>query len=148
MNERNYPAFLAANRSANGTIPPLAATWKPTVPADGFYRVEAYIPRHDPVQWSCPNALLSADTASANYTVRHAGGVTSKVASQANSKGGWLLLGIYPFRTSLEAQVMLDTATGERAKTRSVSASALRLTRVDHWPQGSEFIYLPQIDRR
>jgi photosystem II stability/assembly factor-like uncharacterized protein len=148
MNERNYPAFLAANRSANGTIPPLVATWEPKAPADGFYRVEAYIPRHDPVQWSCPSALLSADTASANYIVRHAGGITSKVISQAKVKGGWLLLGIYPFRTSLDAQVTLNTTTGERANTRSVSASALRLTRVDRWPPGSEFIYLPQIDRR
>jgi hypothetical protein len=148
MNERNYPAFLAANRSANGTIPPLAATWEPKVPADGTYRVEAYIPSHGPIQWSCPDALLRADTSSARYTVHHAGGTTTKPANQAGAKGGWLLLGVYPFRTSLGAQVTLDTITGERANTRTVSASALRLTRVDRWPQGSEFIYLPQIDRR
>jgi hypothetical protein len=150
-NERNYPAYLAANRDRNGTIPPdkaRQAVWAPTIPADGYYRVEVYIPGHDGVEWRCPEALLPNNSSSAQYTVRHAEGTAAKVANQAAVRNGWLLLGIYPFRAWQAAEVTLDTATGEAALTRTVAASALRVTRVEEGTQGSYFLYLPQVDRR
>ena len=73
---------------------------------------------------------------------------TVKKVSQAGLSDGWLLLGIYPFRAGVAAKVMLDTATDEPAYTRTVAASALRVTRVENGPPGSEFLYLPQIIRR
>ena len=150
INARGYPAYLAANQNRNGTIPPppdvaREASWQPEIPADGNYRVEAYIPSHDPLQWSCPDAELGGDTATAYYAVQHAEGKTVKTASQAASGDGWLLLGIYPFRAGVAAKVTLDTATDESSYTRTVAASALRATRVENAPAGKEFVYLPQI---
>ena len=52
-------------------------------PSDGYYRVEAYIPGHDALQWTCPDAELAGDTATAYYTVQHAEGTTVKNANQA-----------------------------------------------------------------
>ena len=61
---------------------------------------------------------------------------------------GWLLLGIYPFRAGVAAKVTLDTATDEAAYTRTVAASALRVTRVENGPAGNQFLYLPQVIQR
>jgi hypothetical protein len=152
MNERNYPAYLAANHDRNGTVPPgdtaRQAVWAPTIPADGNYRVEVYIPGHNGVTWRCPEALLPQNTSSAHYIVRHADGTATKVANQAAVRSGWLLLGIYPFRAWQPAQVTLETATDEAAFTRTVTASALRVTRVEAGAPGSYFLYLPQVNRR
>lgn len=153
VNARGYPAYLAANQERNGTIPPpptLArqATWQPEIPSDGYYRVEAYIPSHDAVQWTCPDAELATDTATASYSVQDAANTTVKKVSQAAVSDGWLLLGIYPFRAGVPAKVTLDTATDEPAYTRTVAASALRVTRIEHGPPGSQFLYLPQVIQR
>ena len=152
INERGYPAYLAANQDRNGTIPPPPASqagqWQPEIPADGYYRVEAYIPGHDTLHWLCPEAELPDDTSTAYYSVQHADGKTVKKASQAAGGGSWLLLGVYPFRAGVAAKVTLDTATDEAAYTRTVAASALRVTRVENGPVGNEFLYLPQIIQR
>jgi photosystem II stability/assembly factor-like uncharacterized protein len=156
VNARGYPAYLAANQDRNGTIPPPAqvssaarqASWQPGIPSDGYYRVEAYIPDHDALQWTCPDAKLDGDTATAYYSVQVAAETTVKKASQAAVSDGWLLLGIYPFRASVAAKVTLATATDEAAYTRTVVASALRVTRIEHGPAGNEFLYLPQIIQR
>ncbi len=149
-NERGYPAFLATNRNRNGTIPPqatpLAAQWRADVPVDGSYRVEAYIPAHEPIRWLCPEGLLPSDTATAHYAVQHAQGTVHQVMDQAAAQGGWLLLGAFPFRAAQPAQVTLETLTEEAAHSRTVAASALRLTRVGD--AGSQFLYLPQIRRQ
>jgi photosystem II stability/assembly factor-like uncharacterized protein len=151
-NARGYPAYLAANSERNGTIPPagaaLSASWQPAIPADGYYRVEAYIPGHEALQWLCPDAVLASDTSTAYYAVRHADGVTTKMANQAAVRDGWLLLGVYPFRAGLVSEVRLDTATDEEAYTHTVAASALRVTHIENGARGSEFLYLPQINRR
>ncbi len=153
INARGYPAYLAANQDRNGTIPPppavaRQANWQPEIPTDGYYRVEAYIPGHDTLQWSCPEAELAGGTATAYYSVQHADGKTVKTASQAAEGSSWLLLGIYPFRAGVAAKVTLDTATDEAAYTRTVAASALRVTRVENGPVGNEFLYLPQVIQR
>jgi hypothetical protein len=152
VNERGFPAYLAANRDRNGTIPPasreLGASWELDIPADGLYRVEAYIPGHGAVQWLCPQSVLAQDTETAHYEVVDANGTTRKVGNQAAASGRWLLLGVYPFRAGLPAVVRLTTATEEEAYTRTVAASALRATRLENGVAGSRFLYLPLIDRR
>ncbi len=75
INTRGYPAYLAANQARNGTIPPPPATasqasWPLEIPADGYYRVEAYIPSHAALPWACPEAELAGATATAYYAVR------------------------------------------------------------------------------
>ena len=144
LNARGYQAFLAANQARNGTIPPdataLHASWQPQIPVDGYYRVEAYIPGHAALRWLCPEADLHNDTSTAYYTVRHADGTTTKKADQGPVHDGWLLLGVYPFRAGAAAEVTLDTATDEEAYTRTVAASALRVTRVENGSPGSEFL--------
>ena len=151
INDRGYPAVLAANRELAGTIPPppvaRTATWRAPIAVAGFYRVEAYIPAHAAVEWRCPDLLLPADTASAHYTIEHAEGSTLKVANQAIYSNSWLLLGIYPFAEGNAGLVSLGDATAETATTRTVSASALRFTRVPAGSLASEFIYLPAIER-
>jgi hypothetical protein len=152
VNARGYPAYLAANQDRSGTIPPppaLArqASWQPSIPSDGYYRVEAYIPGQGALQWTCPDAKLEGNTATAYYSVQDGADTTVKKVSQAGVSDGWLLLGIYPFRAGVAAKVALDTATDEAAYTRTVAASALRVTRIEYWPPGREFLYLPQIIR-
>lgn len=148
--QSSAPAYVTANRAANGTIPPAvtppAARWQAAVPSSGSYRVEASIPAHGPVAWECPPATLASDTATARYTVRHADGEQVTVANQAAASGGWLLLGVYPFSAGLPAEVWLDTLTDEAANTRTVTAGALRLTRLADG-RAPQFLYLPQIRR-
>ncbi len=153
VNARGYPAYLAANQDRNGTIPPLPAlarqaSWQPEIPSDGYYRVEAYIPAHGALQWTCPDAELGGGTATAYYSVQDVAETTVQTISQAAVSDGWLLLGIYPFRAGAAAKVMLDTATDEPAYTRTVAASALRVTRVENWPPGRQFLYLPHVIQR
>ena len=153
--ERGYPAYLAVNREANGTIPPTptpqptppVARWSLAVPSSGSYQVEAFIPAHGAIDWQCPAVQLPGDTASAHYTVQHAGGSTTVVANQAAASGGWLLLGVYSFSADQPAAVQLDTVTDEPVNTRTVSAGALRLTQQGDTP-GTRRLYLPQIRRQ
>jgi hypothetical protein len=154
-NEGGQDAYLAPNEGPNGTIPPATpaagaaqtARWTAWLPSGGEYRVEAFVPAHGPLAWECPPALLAGDTASARYTVRHAGGEETVVANQAAASGEWLLLGVYSFAPGTMAQVTLVTLTDEAAATRTVAASALRLTWVADRP-APQMLHLPQVSRR
>lgn len=151
VNERGFPAYLAGNRNQTGTIPPPPtpnrAHWEATAPTDGYYRVEAFIPQHGPIDWLCPAARLSHDTSSARYTVDYVGGSASKIGNQAAYAGAWLLLGIFPFKTAITATVTLETSTEESDLTRTVAASALRLQRVEQGMTATDFVYLPAVRR-
>lgn len=148
---RGSPTYLAANRAANGTIPPAstpqAAQWNAAIPSSGDYQVEAWIAAHAAIAWQCPPAALSGDTATARYTVQHAQGEQMAIGNQAAAGGDWLPLGVYPFEVGTPITITLATATGEGANTRTVSAGALRLTRLAE-RQGTQFLYLPLVQRR
>lgn len=105
-----------------------SGTWKPTLPQDGFYRVEAYIPGHDPVAWCVSGRTIYSDTVDARYEIHHAGGITTKGVSQRALANQWLDLGSYPFKAGSGGYVFLDDLTSEANFTSTISYSAMRFT--------------------
>ena len=109
-----------------------SGTWTPTLPQDGFYRVEAYIPAHDPIEWctsgSNPPRTINADTVDARYEIHHAGGITTQSASQRAVSNQWLDLGSYPFKAGSSGYVFLDDLNSEPNFTSTISYSAMRFT--------------------
>lgn len=147
-NPRGYPAFLTLNRRLGEPPPPIVnqAAWAPVLPVAGAYRVEVYLPEHEAVQWTCPDAVLELDSGEARYTVEHAAGTAVQVVNQMAARGGWVDLGVYSFAAETGARLTLSDATGEAQFTVTLSASAARFTLVpaaDAPPQ----LWLPLIAR-
>ncbi len=84
--------------------PPKTATWQPTLPGPGRYRVLAYIPYyvngHD-------------DATTAQYTVHHSGGTSKVLVNQFVYANDWADLGTYDFDPAQPASVELNNATLE-----------------------------------
>jgi len=102
--------------------------WQPILPEEGFYRVEAYIPAHDPFTFCKPAVEVQGDTAEARYFIHHAGGDTWKFASQRPLADQWLDLGVYLFKAGSDGFVELSDLNGEASLSATVSFSALRFT--------------------
>ena len=143
---RGQPAYLAFSQRVGETIPPLNhAVWRPQLPVEGLYRVEALIPSHGAIEWPCRGLTLSPDTAFARYTVYHAEGVTTTVQNQMPVDNSWLRLGSYRFAAGEQGAVVLDAAAQDHP--RLVSFSALRFVLEE--VQGEERkLYLPLLHRR
>ncbi len=93
--------------------PPATATWTPAIPVASFYTVHA--------RWSA----ISWRTATATYTVHHAGGATQVVHDQ-RANGGWNLLGTFQLQPGQNHRVeLIHSADGE------VIADAIRFTPVE-----------------
>ncbi len=96
-NPDGYDAYLTLN-----ALDPINSTnwaeWLPVLPEAGYYRVEAYIPAHDPIIWCSESALtINDDTTDARYTIRHALGETTVSRDQSPLANEWLDLGEYFF---------------------------------------------------
>ncbi|MCB2210196.1 N-acetylmuramoyl-L-alanine amidase [bacterium] len=126
-NDRGYNAYLTLN--TNGTAAN-TATWTPTLSTSGEYLVEAYIPDHNTINWSCPATTIEHDTGYAIYTINHANGIKTTYLNQAASAGTWATLGTFHFDDDTTSSVSLYDVTGESAGTTTVSASAVRFTLV------------------
>ena len=128
-NQRAQTATLTPNL---GTLelPTHTANWQTFIPYNGMYHVEAFIPAHDPLEWTCPPLTLSGNTASAHYRITHAFGTSSLWVDQSLASDQWVDLGVYYFRAADGATIHLDNATGEPAGTAAVSFSAVRLNLV------------------
>jgi hypothetical protein len=132
-NDRGHPAYLTVNtndpnQSTNW------ADWQPDLPYAGNYKVEAYIPVHDPVNWQCPSMYLDWDTSDAHYTIYHAEGQDTVRRDQAPLYSEWLDLGTYRFNAGSEGRVKLTDLNTETNWSRTVSFSALRFTLQDGDP--------------
>lgn len=115
--------------------PPSTATWTPTIPTAGNYKVYARWTAH-------PNRATDA-----KYTVTHAGGDTVVTTDQEQNNGSWVLLGTFSMAPGSGHKVSLtDQANGY------VIADAIRLldaaspefntaTRTPNAPAGQYEVY-------
>ncbi len=126
---RGHTAFLTLN-TQNPAWSTNSATWRPNLPAQGYYRIEAYIPVHDPITWCTSGRLVYTDTAQAHYTIQHALGSKEVVRSQALSPTAsrWIDLGEFQLPAGAAAVVRLIDLNSEDNFTRTVSFSAMRFT--------------------
>lgn len=91
---------FATNSQAESTN---SATWRPTIPERGRYRVYAHIPS---------GCGLPQASASATYRIRSADGSADRMISQADTSG-WVNLGAYTFNAGTDGAVELYDLTGE-----------------------------------
>jgi N-acetylmuramoyl-L-alanine amidase len=125
--EYTYLALNAQDQAGSTNT----ALWQMDLPSSGAYKLEAFIPAHGTIQWSCPDVDISQDTRYATYTVQHANGASSIHVNQNNFYDKWVDLGTFHFDAvggTATASVTLTDVTGETAQTSTVSASALRIT--------------------
>jgi N-acetylmuramoyl-L-alanine amidase len=128
-NDRGYDAYLALNVADEAESTNLA-TWTPALTTSGEYLVEAYIPSHNAINWSCPTVTIEKDTGYAAYTVSDANGTSKVYINHAEAAGTWVELGTFHFDDDTASSVTLSDVTGEYAQTHTISASALRFTLV------------------
>lgn len=142
-NQRGRYAYLALNaNSADQSTH--TASWHPDLPVSGEYRLEAFIPAHNAINWECPEKTIPGDTIRAAYEIVHANGISLKPVNQAAYANEWVNLGIFHFNDETQAAVHLSDVTGEQNQTRTLSASALRLTLVGN--AGTQFYNTPWLE--
>jgi hypothetical protein len=90
-----------------------SAKWKPNIRTSGRYKVEAYIPHHDSVIFSCPTVNALANTTQANYTVQYYGGNSTVIVDQSSIDNAWANLGEYYFTAGKTGYISLNDITGE-----------------------------------
>jgi hypothetical protein len=91
------------------------ADWLFTLPQSGAYNIYAWWP------------TLDNNTGGARYTIKHAGGETTRVMNQRVDGGQWNLLGQYSFGTG-QYRVRLT----DQAQSGNVVADAIRITGADN----------------
>ncbi len=130
VNDRGFITHLTLNRQAGGPTPPITnhATWRPQIDQAGLYKVEAFIPAHGEVYWSCPTLTLDRDSSSARYSIHHANGQETLIRDQYPFNNEWLDLGTYYFNPGSEGHVSLSDETNEINYSTTVSFSGMRFT--------------------
>ena len=127
FNNRGHATYLTLNVSS-----PADSTnhgeWHPVIPQNGYYRVEAYIPDHDPIYWCATNRLKEHDTTDAHYSIHHAYGMSIRSISQYPLSNQWLVLGEYYFKSGNLGYVSLTDLNDEWEYTTTLSFSAMRFT--------------------
>lgn len=135
-NDRGYKAYLTLN--AYDTYDTTnSAEWIPTLPEAGYYRVEAYVPLHDPIIWCVGDDpdTYDDDTTDARYTIHHGFGETTVSRDQSPLANEWLDLGEYYFNAGTAGKVVLTDLNGEEEFTTTISFSAMRFTWTRQSPQ-------------
>ena len=135
-NQRGRYAYLALNANSEAQSAH-TASWRPDLPVSGEYRLEAFIPAHNAINWDCPEKTIPADTIRATYEIVHANGISLKPVNQAAYANEWVNLGIFHFNDETQAAVHLSNVTGEKNQTSTLSASAFRFTLVGN--AGTQF---------
>ena len=129
--DRGPYAYLTLNVN-DPALSKNSGVWRPNLPQDGFYRVEAYIPAHAAIEWCTTKiGLILSDTIEARYEIHHASGLTNKNISQRPLANQWLDLGTYSFMTGSGGYVFLADLNSETNLTSTVSFSAMRFTYID-----------------
>lgn len=121
----NVYLTLNTNNSTNATN---SAKWRPTIPQNGRYKVEAYIGHHGSITWSCPTKTVNGDTSDARYKIYYSGGSVTKVVNQLPLDNQWTDLGTYYFQAGTTGYVYLRDLNGETSLTRAVSFNVIRFT--------------------
>jgi photosystem II stability/assembly factor-like uncharacterized protein len=116
--------------------------WRPDLPQDGVYKVEAYVPHHSYIYW-CSKAKINKDTTGARYTINYTDGQSTATLNQSTLDDEYISLGQYPFAKGTAGSVLLTDVTTDTV-TRTVSFSAMKFT----WlrPIPSYFVFLPVIE--
>lgn len=126
-NNRNHYVYLTLNTNQSGSSTN-SGEWRPNLPQNGRYKVEAYIPTHAPIDWTCPTKHISYDTSQARYSIKHAAGTTPVSGDQKPLYNQWLNLGNYTFNAGTNGYVKLTDFNGETNLSRTISFSAMRFT--------------------
>lgn len=127
-NDRSQYAYLTLNvkdpyKSYN------RAEWQTAIPELAVYRIEAYIPEHEPLLWDCETDYQTlGDTLTARYEIDTGASTYTMTVNQAANAGQWVVLGEYLLTTEFDVEIRLADLTTETNYTRTVSASAMRFT--------------------
>ncbi len=139
INQRGSNAYVALNRQfAPATH---SAIWQTSVPANGAYKIEAFIPAHSGTNWQCPTLFIPEDTNTALYTVNHGQSTTISI-NQAPLNNQWAHLGVFYLAQGNPVSVSLTNVTGESSQTKTVSFSALRFTLIGAALQDFDALWL------
>lgn len=98
----NHSWYVWSTSNPNATV--AWGEWRPRVPATGRYRIDVFVPR-------C--YTNRAETKSATYTIRHAGGTDTRTVSQEANVGLWITLGEYTLNAGNGNVVRLTNLTGD-----------------------------------
>jgi hypothetical protein len=101
------PAYLTLNVQTEAYSTNWAE-WAPDLPAAGDYRVEAYIPDHERIYWTCLAKWIDGDSSDARYSITHANGVTNVARDQLPMADEWLNLGTFEFEEGEARRVDLE----------------------------------------
>ncbi|GER87052.1 hypothetical protein KDW_12140 [Dictyobacter vulcani] len=96
------------------------ATWRPTIPADGYYEVGVYVnDTHATSSW-VPYTIYSINPANPGLTIAHTVrldeshiGIFGGPFGTVNTGTRWVSLGTYYFRRGTTGSVVLSNMTGE-----------------------------------
>ena len=104
--------------SGNATA---SATWRPTIPQDGYYEVGFYVDDNNASSTWLPITVYSADPAHNGVEIRHVVyldeshiGVFKGPYGSVNTGPQWISLGTYYFRKTMNGRVMVSNNTGEQ----------------------------------
>jgi hypothetical protein len=144
-NTRGHMAYLALNVNEDQPATD-SGQWRAALLQKGYYRVEAYIPSHESIDWDCPDLQkhISFDTSDARYTISYAEEQATVAGNQKPLSDEWLDLGEFLLEQPGDMQVELTNVTGEETESTTVSLSAVRFT----WtrPPGAK-AFLPLMKR-
>jgi hypothetical protein len=127
----SYPSplggFIYVTSNVN-TTSYSSGTWRPNLPQDGMYKVEAFIADHPAVEFCNPVKTFTQDSSGARYEVHHKYGTTVRQVSQHPLADEWLDLGVYEFNTGAESYVTLRDLTGDANLSTTVNFGAMRFS--------------------
>jgi len=134
------PGYITLNVN-NPSSSTNSAEWRPDVPSDGLYRVEAFIPAPPPTVTCSKLKTGTQNTSQAIYKIHHAAGTTESTVNQNAYVNSWVNIGTYQFSQGSTGFVTLSDLNGETSLTRFVGFSALKFT-----SQFKEYlVYFPKI---
>ena len=115
---------------ANAVTEDHAGRWYPVIPLTGKYKIEAFIPNHPAITWTCNGSTITGDTSAAKYQIWHADGKTSVIIDQLPLSNEYVTLGTFRFDASqIGAQyIKLANITTEDNQTRTISYGQIRFT--------------------
>lgn len=122
-----------------------SADWTPYLPVTGHYRVEAFIPDHQVIQWECPTKTIYYDTSDARYTIHHANGQQTVSIDQKPLAHEWVTLGEFDFHAGWDGYVELTDLNGETNISRTVSFSMMRFELLSTPPPPTYYVFIPLV---
>lgn len=123
----NNSAYLTVNTKDPATSTN-TAKWITTISKPGLYKVEAYMPYHPVINWSCPSKTFNYDTSDAHYTIYSASGNVPVSGNQKPLSDQWLNLGEFQFDPGYGTKVSLTDLNDETSTTTTISVNDVRLT--------------------